>query len=445
MDIRPEVKELVKKIKRFPNREVMRSANTMAYNEGVRNAWTPMWVRNLVRSYQKVEALFAKENADMSTIPKVQGVPVIILGSGPSLDDVIPYLKDWKGAIVCSTSQMLLLEYHGITPTYCVLIDCDPNPEIIKLIGDYKGDLSKTTLITHPQIPREYFDAWKGPIKLFRMLDPGDDFSSKYVPMGVGWINQEKNWHIGSFVLNSGNVVNAAIPIMNGLGYGPIFLCGYDLGYPAIDEKVVYRGKSVTRVDGKLVENPPAPMPSMEVRPIRYYKGINETLSDELCYFYKYSFMILYGLGNMPLISCSRGLLGELPYVHPKDVVAAQGKGFEGIIRNAHENYIVALSYLKARSIYILKTDFHVETVNIYTKKSVLDRMSYRIRHAWLSSRPWVWKGDRIGFFTAFYRTYSIQRKDWKKKRDEKRAADNMAKKQAEIEAMKKELTNVGA
>lgn len=413
MELSADTKRIIREIKKFPNRE--RMPNTLTYNAGVRDAWMPMWVRNLARTYVEVEKRFKDEDADIKSIPRVQNEPVLVLGSGPSLDDIIPYLKDWKGAIACSTSQLILLEYLGVTPTFLFLIDCDPNPEMIKLVGEYKGDHSKTIFITHPQIPREYLEVWKGPVRFFRMLDPGDEFSTKYVPMAVGWMNQEKNLHIGSFVLNSGNVVNAAIPVLQGLGYGPIFLCGYDLGYPG----GVYRGSSAKRVDGKLVLNPPAPMPSQEVRPIKYFPGINEVQSDELCYFYKYSFMILYSLGAVPLLSCSRGLIGEVPYVKPEDVVKTQGKGFEGLLRTPVESYEIGKAYLSRRSIYILKTDFHTETANIYAKGGVIHRFFYRIKWNWYQHRPWAWKGDRLGFLTTAWRTYRIGLK----RREAQRAA----------------------
>ena len=402
MELSADTKRVLETIKRFPNRETMQ--NTYKYNEGVRGAWTPMWVRNLARTYVEVEKRFKDEDADIKTIPRVQGEPILLLGSGPSLDDWIPHLKDWKGAIACSTSQLLLLEYLGIEPTFLFLIDCDPNPDMIKLVADYKGDHTKTTFITHPQIPREYLEVWKGPVRFFRMLDPGDEFSTKYVPMAVGWMNQEKNLHIGSYVLNSGNVVNAAIPVLSGLGYAPIFTCGYDLGYPG----ETYRASSVKRVNGELVMSAPAPMPSQEMRPIKYYPGINDVLSDELCYFYKYSFMILYALGAIPLISCSRGLIGEVPYVKPEYVVAAQGKGFEKLLRNPVETYEIGKEYLKRRQIYILKTDFHTETVNIMAKGGRVKRFFFRIRWNWYQSRPWAWKGDRIGFLSTVWRTYKV-------------------------------------
>jgi hypothetical protein len=112
-----EFKETLQHIKNTQNTERMR--NTGAYNEEVRKAWTPIWCRNAARSYQEVERRFVSKDCDMRNLPRLNGDPVLVLGSGPSLDDMLPYLKDWKGKIACSTSHLSLLEYMEIEPDYC--------------------------------------------------------------------------------------------------------------------------------------------------------------------------------------------------------------------------------------------------------------------------------------------------------------------------------------
>lgn len=367
--------------------------NVVKYNDGVRDAWAPIWCRNAARTYKEVERRFARGNFDLRFAPRLEGAPVLILGSGPSLDDMLPYLKDWKGKIACSTSHVPLMEYMGIEPDFVFLIDADP--AMVFLVKDYVRPDTKTILITHPQIPREIIEAWpEDKVYFFRMFDPGDPFSMKYMPMMYGWLNEEKGYAVGSYILNSGNVVNAMVPAMQALGAGAIFLCGYDLGYPEKDGKVQHRSSSAARVNGEWVVTPPPPLPSQEVRPITYEKGNNGVLCDELCYFYKYSFLILYGLGGVPVLSCSRGIVSEVPYVSPKEVVARQGKGFESLIRKPEESYQIAQEYLRLRGLYVLKTDWSVETVNINTKKG-LSRYTYLARFWWLNTRPWKWMGGK--------------------------------------------------
>jgi hypothetical protein len=104
--------------------------------------------------------------------------------------------------------------------------------------------------------------------------------------------------------------------------------------------------------------------------------------------------MILYGLAGVPVISCSRGIVSELPYVNPKEVIEKQGLGFDNLLRKPAESYAIAQEYLHYRGLYILKTDFWIETVNIQTKKG-LQRLLYLLRWYWYKGKPWKWLGGK--------------------------------------------------
>jgi hypothetical protein len=391
--------ELIRHIKNTKNTEKMKAV--FKYNEQVRSAWTPIWSRNAARSYVEVERRFATKDCDMRAMERLNGEPVLALGSGPSLDDALPYLKDWKGKIACSTSHLPLLKYMGIEPTYVFLIDADPAMEF--LVKDFVKDNKTSIMITHPQVPREIIAAWPDDrVYFFRMYDPGDKFSTEFLPLIYGWINQVTGAHIGSYVLNSGNVLNCIIPCMQALGAGIVFVCGMDLGYPDLPDKPnvprhrsTYYGKSTQFHVGEADELHEAPeMPTQDQRPIKYEAGNNGVLADELCYFYKYSFLILYGLAGVPVISCSRGIVSEVPYADPREVIERQGKGYEGLVRPQAEAYQIARKYLSYRGLYIMKTDFWIETVNISTKKWPSNWI-YLIRWNWYGSRPWKWIGGR--------------------------------------------------
>ena len=51
-----------------------------------------------------MEALASGRAKDISQDVRVD-IPALITGSGPSLDDAMPRLKEWHDRIVCSTSQ----------------------------------------------------------------------------------------------------------------------------------------------------------------------------------------------------------------------------------------------------------------------------------------------------------------------------------------------------
>jgi hypothetical protein len=388
---RRSVNEITKMVKTHYGEETI--GNSSEYNESVRQSWLPIWMRNAGRSYSEVErrcmgfahpiyyllqstdesisrvlgfvqrgdyAQVKKELAevqqgirpkaellkqyDIKQLPHKPNKPVLLLGSGPSLDDWSPYIKDWEGDIICSTSQLAWLEYHGVVPTYCNLIDSDP--EMNYLIANY-GDSDKCTLISHPQAPREAHELWKGPVYYYLMHDAGDEFQGDGIQFMYGMVNEQFNWPINSKVTNLGNVMNCSIALAQQLEYAPIFLCGYDLGYP----KKQYRFTNYEKKNNKWQQ-----LEDIGIPPEREItRCTGNVWADNLCFFYKYSFMILFGMGAPPVISCSRGILKELSYASPERVVRNQGKGMLGLLYTMWESYKIAQTYLLPRRIYMFK------------------------------------------------------------------------------------------
>ena len=404
--IRDEIKALVTDIRKHIKTERLHDA--LEYNEAIRNAWKYIWVTNPRKNTKKIEEIFEKYHADMSAIerqdyktywdllnvletdilkdPKNQPVlkqmglndeqvvkviekypaletiedeaikklipqirnfvhmvrrmiPAMILGSGSSLNKLAPVLKDWKGAIFCSSSQLDWLTYYKVRPTYVTIIDADPTQGF--LIDNF--DSEGIPLLTHPCIDKYILDHWKGPIFFFRMNDPGDPWFGDFLPMMFAVINEAKNWGIHSYVLNSGCVVNTNLAIAQFLGYFPIFLCGVDFGG--------LRFENMKLKDGQWVKDPSPPMD------VNYMlsTGNNGVITHKVQIFYKYSLMVLYGLDAPQLISCSDGILSELPRADSVEVVKRQGRGFENLYRTPQEIYKVAFEYLFPRGIYILR------------------------------------------------------------------------------------------
>ena len=348
-----------------------RMANSAKYNDSVRQAWLPIWTRFSARSYHEIEKRFKVKNCDYNQLPHGKG-PAIILGSGPSLDDTVPYLKDWKGAILCSTSQLAVCEANGIIPTYVVLIDADPT--MVYLAEEY-GDSDKTILLTHPQIPREYLECWKGDVYFFRMFDPGDKFSTEVMPMMYSHFG-DNDQGVGSYIMNSGNVVNTAIAVCQGLEYNRIYLAGYDLGYP--DDK--YRFTNYKKEEGKWVAVPDTGIPEGRQTEL----SLNGVKTDQLGIFYKFSTLIMAGLMGVPLLSLSRGMVGELPYLHPSKL------NEEHPIPDPEEQYKTAKAYLRKRDIFIQRSPAGVEMRNVSGKKKItLIPFYLRFR---LYDQEWYWK-----------------------------------------------------
>ena len=160
----------------------------------------------------------------MEKCPKEKG-PAIIIGSGSSLDFFAPKLKDWKGGIICSTSQASTLIYHGRTPEYIVCMD--PRVAVVDLELDIP-DFGDASLLAHPSIPFQYVDKWitraKGPIYLARIMEPSYDWYTHHLGQGYPWVN-----HVVLPMIDS---VAAEIGFATWLGYSPLYLVGVDYGGP---------------------------------------------------------------------------------------------------------------------------------------------------------------------------------------------------------------------
>ena len=344
-------------------------ADASKYNEGIREGWIGFWTKNAAENYSRIKEMFKKENCDVSVMRNEDHRPVLIIGSGPSLNDWEPYFKDWDGDIYVSSSHLAYFEAIGVKPTACFIIDADPNMSF--LVGE--ADTKDITLVTHANMDPEVLKLWQGPVRFFRMNDPGDDWFGKYMPMIYSEFTEvqdhgevdpeERNWGgahgefkgnrkvfpgIKTYVLNSGNVSNTMIALSQYIGgTRNVFLCGVDLGFP--DGKYRFDGYGRTKDGFERIRDTGVP-PERATR-----VGHNGVRTDQVSCFYKYSTLILWGMDGSNLYSCSRGILTEVPYISPKDVVACQGDVPDRYVLTEREKYSIAQRYLMYRGIFIMK------------------------------------------------------------------------------------------
>ncbi len=153
----------------------------------------------------------------VTDLPKGSG-PALVLGSGPSLDQIAPILSSFRGAVFASPSQLDILERWAAAPTHIVAGDsADKVAE--QLSGRHWYD---SVLLTHPAVSPKVLDTWKGVLAMFRV-----NTHSEWGAMQAfvyPWIKAELD--------TGGCTPTIAMGLASFLGYSPIIFAGLDLGFP---------------------------------------------------------------------------------------------------------------------------------------------------------------------------------------------------------------------
>lgn len=290
--------------------------NLHSFNGGVKTNLIRNWAWNAHINHPRILAEYrspARHEYDLDRVQKVQGAPAIVIGSGQSLDEALPYLHGWRGAVFASPSHAKILDHAGRLPEWLVAIDtsCDV-PD--KLDGP---EYARTTLITHPSIDPGVLEMWQWDKKYFLMEDTGEwsDLQSYVFP----WIKVR--------LVNEGCVMNTCISLAWLMGYDPIFLMGADFGFA--NNKI--QGMRMKK-RGKYLYWPDPPQESGPPKEIMMEEHGVQTTPTNL--FYKNILLANWkmqsvGPGKTHIINCSpNGILRELPTAEPKAVIEQQGQGF---------------------------------------------------------------------------------------------------------------------
>lgn len=386
------------------NRKVEHIYDQQQYNEGIRKTWMPLWIKNMGENYSFIKNRFKEKNWDLSRYTERNSIKkyAIVLGSGPSLDKIIPHLPNWNGDIYCSSSQLLMLHAIGKKPSACFMIDSDPKMSYLVKEVDTTG----INLITNPCMDPEVLKAWGGPIYFFRMWDPGDPMFNEFCPGLYYNLNKEmaikedlNAFGITSYALNGGCIVNTIIAITPAFGHNTLFLAGVDYGYPNNQLRFTNVKRHPHNIDWSLDDKQegweyvPSGNATMNNAP---YVGTDGIRTDKVSIFYKYSTIQLWGMDQASLVSCSDGTLKELPYCDPETVVENQGefKGCEGGWLTPEERYLTAKKYLKYRSIYIVNKVYKGKkrSLVIHTQQMKLGkRIAFHLKYFWNTYIRRIW------------------------------------------------------
>ncbi|MDJ0661677.1 MAG: DUF115 domain-containing protein [Crocosphaera sp.] len=166
---------------------------------------------------QKVTYLASAKRSDEESIAP----PALIVGSGPSLDGLIPFIKEKRDHLLvmsCGSALRVLLT-HGITPhIHCELENVSPVASVIQLTAR-EFDLSDITLFASTTVVSGVADPFKHVVYFLR-----DGLAS------IGALSVQAHQFLGS----GHSVTNSAVALAHAMGCRRLLLAGVDFGAPAV-------------------------------------------------------------------------------------------------------------------------------------------------------------------------------------------------------------------
>lgn len=179
------------------------------------------WVRNLARNVTTMAAASSLNRLENN----FDAVPTLVIAAGPSLDALLPYLKQLQQrmVLIATDTSLRALARFGIAPDFAVVVD----PQYWNSRHLDGLQLQNTVLVsesaTHPNVFRRTYRA------LF--------FSGSVFPLGSYLEPQETPPHkLGA----GGSVTTTAWDFARFIGADRIYLSGLDLGFP--EKRTHYRG-----------------------------------------------------------------------------------------------------------------------------------------------------------------------------------------------------------
>ena len=170
---------------------------------------------NAVENYHRIKEMFSKQRPDMAAIQIPPGMPAVIVGSGSSLDENVEALRGWKGIIFATPQTYPILMSRGIVPQFITAVDTSID-DVTPLRGEGNAF---TTLLTHPSVHPEMFDAWQGPV-MFSQVVFDDETDVMFKAM----------FPFISFNLGAqGCVSNMQLIMCSALHIGTVVLIGMDM------------------------------------------------------------------------------------------------------------------------------------------------------------------------------------------------------------------------
>ena len=313
------------------------------YNEGTKQKQLIFVEVNSAANLHTIVTAFKTGRArDIADEPKAGKAPCFVLGSGASLDDMLPQMKRWRGGIICSTSQALTLMYHGIEPTHIVCLDP------FSLWDEIKGvDWSKTRtkLVLHPGIMPDLVEHWPNDMLLYIQNNGHpDSYYETTMKRQYTWRDGPTRSPTFHYYIRTSITIFACSPPMQMfvadlLGYGTIFLAGMNWS----EYKGKRRSTEYTCEDGK-----------WEAHPNPYTDDDDVVISNNgrktrvIHLYYKKNLMSAWRLSHQTIYNTDeKGILTEVPYTSMHKVMQRQGRNYpmqsHAMIDRITERYLASV------------------------------------------------------------------------------------------------------
>lgn len=336
--------------------ETERLKSCGGYNAKVRKQHIPEEIRNAFENYPYIKWQFtrwrkSKRAQDIGVMKGKGKGPILLLGSGPSLDKAHSLLAKWNGAVICTSSHATTCVHAGKDPTY--IMELDHRAQVAQFHSNWwRG--RDTAIINQPTQNPEIAKWWKGKTYYFWKMVVDVALHQQIVPAAFGeWI---KTYLI---------VFSCSVPAQMGLaylmGYSPIVLVGCDFG---IDRFRAWhyekRAKWMPRMwpFGEWVQQP---IHSLDTE--QAMRAENGIMTNAIQSYYKRSLLCGWRLDQAQVFEAVWGLhrgepktsiLEEFTKVDMEETIESQGGNLVDLVQTEKEIRRVCDKYLTRHKTYAI-------------------------------------------------------------------------------------------
>lgn len=183
-------------------------------NENTEKKFGKLWTRNTLKNIEKVSFLPGIDKLENMT--KKESPPICILAAGPSLQEILPHIKQIqkKCILICVDTALRMVQKTNVNPDFTILMDSQ--------YWNYRHldftQTEKTTLISELSVyPSVFNRKWK---HIF--LCDSRCNTAKKIQQGASY----------GTISSGGSVATSAWDFARIIGCSDIFMAGLDLSYP---------------------------------------------------------------------------------------------------------------------------------------------------------------------------------------------------------------------